>query len=283
MSAHRLSECAHARCARVTFEEALALDVVSTLTGAKLDRVCEQSPPGAKPDFRSIGPGERAAVEVKRLTSGTMQRHNNHRAKYLGDEPFHPAPTLMSTWLVFVDTTEAHATFYGNARSPRLATLLADLTRELERLEANDATEGGLDPKIRALTDSWTCRAVPNSPRGPGIIISESHGGKRSTNIEVDVVEFLNQWLASEHAENLCASLGGEPGLRVGALVADDYGPSGGMIRTLHEGTDCPRTALVMPAEIEAVVLIASGHVLDFGVDNGWRRHTLESLGITLL
>lgn len=273
--------CVHPQCATVTETESLGLNVVAVLTGIAFERVCEQAPRGPKPDYRSAPDGRRVAVEVKRLTSGAMQRHHAHSARYLSeDDPFHSVPSLHCTWLVFIDTTSARETFGNDASAPRLETLIDDLVVELRRLEADGQTEGGRDPAVRRLTHSWTCSAIRNSPRGPGIIISESHGGTRSTDIDIDVVEFIGKWLLSAYADNLRASLLEEAGQRIAVLVADTSGPGGGMIRTLWEDETCPKQPLPLPVEIDALVLIAGGHVLDFGFVDGWRRRTLESLDV---
>lgn len=275
--------CSHPHCARLKLEEALASEVVGALMGtADLVRVCEQATEGRKPDFRLSDDDKQAVVEVKRLTSGTMQRHIADRRRYLGTEPFHPAPSLRSTWLVFIDTSIARETFAAGGVSPKLDRLIRDFTVELERLEAAGITEGGNDFRIRQLTHSWTCSAVPNSQRlGPGILISESHGGSRSTDIETDVVWFIADWLASDHAENLRDSFRAETGQRVAVLVADRDGPAEGVIRTLDENDACPATPLGVPAEVDAVILVAGvQHVLDFGLADGWRRRDLASLGV---
>lgn len=275
--------CSHPHCARLKPEEILAAAVVGALMGvAGLDRVCEQATAARKPDFRLFAEDKHAVFEVKRLTSGTMQRHIADRRRYLGTEPFHRVPSLRWTWLVFVDTSIARKTFDADSVSPRLDQLIRALTVELERLEAAGITDGGEDPLIRRLTHSWTCSAVPNSQRlGPGILISESHGGTRTTDLETDVVWFLIDWLGSDRADNLRASLDREPGRRIAVLVADTDGPAEGMIRTLGENNDCPVTPLQMPAEIDVVILVAAGHVLDYGLDGGWRRRSLESLRVT--
>lgn len=277
MTAADTPACKHPEC-EARADERLAVGVVSSLTGASFQRVCERATVGPKPDYRSAAEyGDPVSVEVKQLTSGTMRRHIADRAKHIGSEPFHPAPSLSSSWFVMIDTTSAHGTFDANGMSPRLDTLLKNLTIELKRLEASGETDGGNDPAIRRLTHSWVCAAVPNSPRGPGIIISESHGGSRSTDIEIDVVEFVSQWLSSERSEKLRSSLRGERGQRIAALVADTSGPAGGMIRTLNETSGAPRTPLPMPAEIDAIVLIAGNEVLDYGFADGWRSRSLRS------
>lgn len=272
--------CSHRHCARLKPEETLAAEIVGVLMGAAdIDRVCEQATAGRKPDFRLFDEDKQSVIEVKRLTSGTMQRHIADRRKYLGNEPFHPVPSLRWTWLVFVDTTIAREAFASGGVSPKLDRLIRNLTVELERLEAAGITEGGNDPYIRRLTHSWTCSVVPNSQDlGPGVIISESHGTARSTDIEIDVVRFLGNWLASDHAENLRDSLRAETGRRIAALVADTDGPAEGMIRTLHENGACPVTPLYLSTEVDVLILIAGAHVLDVGLEEGWRRRTLDSL-----
>lgn len=271
--------CEHQNCAQVTPEEIRAAQAVGALLGfPALDRICEQSTRGPKPDFRGSDRATRLAVEVKRLTSGTMQRHNADRSKYLGGDSFHPVPSLRLTWLVFIDTTAARDTFAAGGASPKLDRLVYDLSVELERIESAGCTDGGRDSRIRRLTHSSTCSAVPNSPAGPGIIISESHGSARSTDIETDVVAFLASWLASDYSKNLRASLGAEGGQRVAALVADSYGPAEGMIRTLSENATCPVTPLALPPEIDTLVVIAAQHVLDFETRRGWRRRAFSFL-----
>lgn len=105
--------------------------------------------------------------------------------------------------------------------------MIDDLAVELRRFEADGQTDGGRDPEVRRLTHSWTCSAIPNSQRGSGIIISESHGSSRSTDIDIDGVEFVGKWLSSDYADNLRASLLKEAGQRIAVLVADSSGPGG--------------------------------------------------------
>ncbi|NHE67814.1 hypothetical protein G9U53_26280 [Rhodococcus sp. D-46] len=266
----------HPDC-RPSADEERAVAIVSALTGLDFERVCERSTPGPKPDYRTASSSPKpSAVEVKQLTSAAVRRHRAGRDKHLGAEPFHPAPSLTRTWLVFLDTTDAHATFGADSHTPVLKTLLRKLIAELERLEGNGETDGGRDPAIRQLTHSWVCSTVPNSPLGPGIITTDSHGTTRTTDLETDVVHFLSEWLNSDLAANLRSSLRTESGRRIAALIADSDGPAAGMIRTLYENDSTPSTPLTLPAEIDAVILIAGTHVLDYDIDIGWQRRTID-------
>lgn len=79
-------------------EEKLVNSVISALSGLVFEQACERSSPLPKPDYRSVPSGDRAAVEVKRLTSGAMQRHNAHSERFLDkDDPFHSVPTFLGT------------------------------------------------------------------------------------------------------------------------------------------------------------------------------------------
>ncbi|OZF01347.1 hypothetical protein CH299_12030 [Rhodococcus sp. 14-2686-1-2] len=272
---------AHPDC-RPSPDEELAIAVASALTALDFERVCERSTPGPKPDYRTISSArERASIEVKQLTSAAVRRHNAQRAQYLGPEPFHAVPSLTRTWLVFIDTSNGHAAFGSDNRTPVLKTLLRDLTTELKRLERDHATQnevnGGHDPAIRRLTHSWVCSSIPDSPFEPGIFFTDSHGTLRTRDLETDVVRFLSEWLDSGLAANLRLSLRAESGRRIAVLLADSDGPAEGMIRTLQEGAAVPVTSLPLPAEIDAVILIAGSHVLHYDGINGWRRHTIDA------
>ncbi|WP_141214735.1 MULTISPECIES: hypothetical protein [unclassified Rhodococcus (in: high G+C Gram-positive bacteria)] len=224
------------------------------------------------------------AVEVKQLTSASVRRHHARRIKHLGHEPFHPVTSLTRTWLVFIDTSHGHATFGSDSQTPALKSLVADLTAELERLERNHQTEreinAGHDLAIRQLTHSWVCSSVPDSPFDPGIIFTDSHGTSRTTDLETDVVHFLGQWLDSDLAANLRASLAAEPWRGIAVLIADSNGPAEGMIRTLQEDDGTPVTPLTLPSEIDVVILIAGNYILDYDAVNGWQRREMKTLRI---
>ena len=75
---------------------------------------------------------------------------------------------------------------------------------------------------------------MPKGAFPPGILlIGHGYGHERTTDIETDVVAFLQDWLSSSHADNARQSLAGENGVRCAVLVASMDGPASAMIRTL--------------------------------------------------
>src|ERR1700680_503895 len=65
------------------------------------------------------------------------------------------------------------------------------------------------------------CSVMPKGAFPPGILlIGHGYGHERTTDIETDVVAFLQDWLSSSHADNARQSLAGENGVRCAVLVA---------------------------------------------------------------
>jgi hypothetical protein len=122
---------------------------------------------------------------------------------------------------------------------------------------------------------------MPKGAFPPGILlIGHGYGHERTTDIETDVVAFLQDWLSSSHADNARQSLAGENGVRCAVLVASMDGPASAMIRTLGESSGTAlRTPLRRPDQIDAVVIITDDEILDYGLADGWGRRTIVSLG----
>jgi hypothetical protein len=242
-----------------------------------LERVCEVVPRGPKPDYRS----GRHAVEVKRLTSPSAASFRTARDRFL-PEAVQPVTGLQHLWLVFLDISEAHASFRGGIPTPQAKVLVKELGSLLRAFETDGIMDAGGRPEVHRLTGGYTCAAVPVSPNGtPGIMFSTAVGTRRTTNIDLDVVEFLQDWLDSPESTNLRESLAGEPLWRVAVLIADSGGPASGMLRTLMDTTDgpvVPKAELRLPPEIGSLILVAGNDVLDFGLADGWRRRSATSL-----
>jgi hypothetical protein len=108
-------------------------------------------------------------------------------------------------------------------------------------------------------------------------MIGHAYGYDRTTDPERDVVALVQEWLDSQHADNLKRSLRNAKKMRVAALVASMDGPARALISTLAESPDARLlTPLQLPAEIDAVVVIAGPEALDYGIADGWRRRPIK-------
>lgn len=274
----------HDQC-RPVESEILALEVATELLAdPELERVCEQATTGDKPDFRS----RRHAVEVKRLASPAMQSYLDARKRYIGDRRHFPIEGLEKTWMLTVGVTEAVNSHDRAAPAPAMKHLVKKLTpllRELDKRRSSDAfADPHIWPRVRELLPHDTqLLAIPThvpQPFAPGLVlIGDGYWQERAAEIDWDVAEFLQRWLHSEHASNARDSLASEHGRkRCVILIAELDGPAAKVVHTLAEDPDAlPTTALSLPPEIDAVIVVSGSHVIDFGVGDGWRRHTYPS------
>jgi hypothetical protein len=266
--------------------EVRAAAVAASLVGDDdLMRVCQQDGPACKPDFRSC----HNAVEVKELVSQNFRAFTQASERYIRDDRFHSVPALRHARGVIPDVSYAASSFSPRARTPTVKTLVEKLTPLLERLEERRLTDARIDheiwPSIASVIHTGHCSVIPNAPWGPGIVLmGHGYGIARTTKPEDDVVGFLQRWLDSNQAENLRWSLKPEKPLRrIAVLVASFHGPASAMIHTLMENppdSSAPlRNALTLPSEIDTLIVIAEGQVLDYGLVGAvWRRHRLEAI-----
>lgn len=262
--------------------EILALEVATELLAdPELERVCEQATTGDKPDFRS----RRHAVEVKRLASPAMQSYLDARKRYIGDRLEFPIEGLEKTWMLTVGVTEAVNSHDRAANAPAVKHLVKKLTPLLLELEERRSSAASADPHIwtrvrELLPHDTQLLAIPTQvphPFAPGLVLNgDIHWQERTAEIDWDVAEFLQHWLHSEHASNARDSLAAEKGLkRCVILIAELDGPAAKVVHTLAENPDAlPATALSLPPEIDAVIVVSGSDIIDFGVADGWRRHT---------
>ncbi|MCA9834766.1 MAG: hypothetical protein KC435_12515 [Thermomicrobiales bacterium] len=281
--------CTHAKCAQQDDAEQIALDVVAARTALTFYRVCEGGRPGKAPDFRSIC--AMVTVEVKQLTSAAMKWHDDKRTEQFHGREFHPMQSLRETWMLVMDTTEARESWdilrepTGKPRKPRFDTMLPALEVALAQLEAEGIDHfwrnGAVSAAVGYPVSGGTVPAPSSGQRrfGPGVLLNEAYGGVRSTDLDIDVAAFLNEWLSSERSSNARESLRAETGWRIVALVADSIGPSKDMLATLRDSDVAPSASLNLPAEIDEVVLIAWSPrvILTYSHRDGWHREPLRT------
>jgi hypothetical protein len=280
------ADCGHPACKSDDIERKARDAAAAVLGDEDLIRVCEQETPEAKPDFRSC----RHALEIKELTSQSLLKFFDARAKHLGeDDPRLPIEELTQVWMVWADVSDAIESFDGNTKTPRADSLIKSLTPLLKDLEARGVNDAFGDDRswfhiTRLLGSGAHCSVVPDAVAAgmkPGIFLSVAHGHSRTMYLEDDVVTFLQGWLDSEYSTNARESLAREKRSRVVALVASIDGPAAAMLRTLSEtaGVAIP-TPLRLPSEIDALIVTTGQEVLHFDRGAGWSRHTSESLGL---
>lgn len=277
-----MEHCGHEVCKSSEGEEFARSIAAVVLNDSSLLRVCEVEPADEnKPDFRS----ERHAVEVKRLASPSLVSFQTAHDRHVGGTRHFTVPSLHRVWGVIPDVTTAAESF-DPTPTPSLKQMVRKLTPLLERLEARGLTDALQDSWIAGEVASLTgqlssCSVMPEAPwPGPGIVVfGYGHGHSRTTNLESDVVAFLQEWLSSSASENAKQSLANEGERhRVVVLVASPDGPSSGMVRTLSENPDTPlQTPLRLPANIDALIVITPYEVLDYGLTDQWRRERLPS------
>jgi hypothetical protein len=252
--------------------------VAGLLEDYDLVRVCERESTGQKPDFRS----PRHSVEVKELASPALRSYLVAQQRHIGDIRHYEVESLRETWAVSTDVSLAISSFEPATATPTVSSLIRSLTPLIERLEANGVADARMDPEIWPAIASLihydgACSVIAKGPYPPGILmIGHGYGHARTTDLEADVVAFLQDWITSSHADNARQSLAGENGFRCVVLVASMDGPASAMIRTLAENPGSMlRTPMRLPDEIDAVVVITDDEVLDYGLADGWRRRPI--------
>jgi hypothetical protein len=281
--------CAHANCAKLDDAEEIALDAIADRVALHFHRVCECERAGKVPDFRSAC--ATVTVEVKRMTSAAMEWHNDKLKEQFQGREFHPMQSLQETWMLTMDTTEARESWdilrkpTGKPRKPQFDTMLPNLEAALAQVEAEGASNFWRNGAVSAAVGypvSGVTIPAPSSgqrPFGPGVLLNDAYGGVRSTDLDIDVVSFLNEWLSSERSSNARESLRYQTGWRIAALVADSSGPAKDMLATIRDSEVAPIMSLGLPAEIDEVILIAwpLRVMLTYSHRDGWHRESLRT------
>ncbi|NMO02790.1 hypothetical protein HH308_16380 [Gordonia sp. TBRC 11910] len=282
--------CTHAKCAKKDNAEQIALDVIAARTSLSFHRVCEDERVGKVPDYRSTC--ATVAVEVKKLTSAAMEWHIDKLNQQFQGRGFHPMRSLQETWMLLMDTTEARESWdilrqsTGKPRKPRFDTMLPALEAALVQVEAEGANDFWRNSAVSAAVGYPVCGtkipapSLGQRPFGPGVLLNDAYGGVRSTDLDIDVSGFLNDWLSSERSSNARESLRAETGWRIAALVADSSGPAKDMLATIRDSEGAPSAPLKLPVEIDEVILIAwpARVILTYGHRDGWHREPLLNL-----
>lgn len=274
--------CGHRGCRLKQVEVRAQAATATVLDDPDLKRVCDQDPAfagGAKPDFYS----PRHVVEVKELTSRPLRGFNgayDKRPRYTR------IPNLRHLWAASVDVSAAAAVYEsdpetGDPETPVVNTLIATLTQMVEDLESRGHTDSLHDhdnfPRY-AKELGFYCHlaAQPDSPLEPGILLSGTiveHS--RAHDLDIDVTDFLQDWLDSDQSANARQSLAGRTGIHVLALMASPIGPAAGLIHTVQETPgEVPTAAPRLPDGIDVLVVATDTDVLKFTPADGWSRRS---------
>ncbi|GAB5901768.1 MULTISPECIES: hypothetical protein [Mycobacteriaceae] len=270
--------CGHRGCRLKPSEVRAQLLASTALDDPDLTRVCDQDEAvagGAIPDFRS----RRHVVEVKELTSQALRRFIDLYEAL--PQRYIPKYSFRYLWAVSVDVSRAAGAYGGNPKTPEVKTLIATSTQLIEDLESRGIINSLADhenfPKYaKALGFYSNCAVVPDSPLGPGILLSGTISGQaRTLDLDYDVTAFLQDWLDSEQSTNARQSLAGRAGIHVLVLMASLDGPAAGLIHTLRETPgEVPAAALRLPDDIDVLIVTTNIDVLRFTPNGGWLRHT---------
>ncbi|MDZ4266663.1 MAG: hypothetical protein U1D00_13385 [Mycobacterium sp.] len=274
--------CGHRGCRLKPVEVRALLAAAAVLDDADLTRVCDRDPAfagGPIPDFHS----PRHVMEVKEVTSRPLRGFNaacDKRPRYVR------MPNLRHLWAASVDVSAAAAVYEGDPEAgdpetPVVNTLISTVTEMVESLESRGYTSSLHDhdnfPRYAKELGFYCDLAVqPDSPLEPGILLSGTiveHS--RAHDLDIDVTEFLQEWLDSDQSANALQSLAGRVGVHVLVLMASVDGPAAGLIHTVQE-TPCevPTAALRLPAGIDVLVVVTNTDVLRFTPADGWSRRS---------
>lgn len=273
----------HDECVGDGIEQHAQLVAAQVLDDTELARVCARGSSVPVVDYRS----SRHAVEVKELASPDLRSFSDAYNRHIGGPfPIH-LEGVNKTWFASFDVSLAHNSFDRTGQDPDVKKMAKKLQPLLIQLEAKGLDNARFDEEIwlrvrELLHHDGDLTVAPPESAGafdPGLAFLGSLSGQaRTTEVEDDVVGFLQAWFSSGSSANARQSLAPEaPLVRCLVLVASMEGPAAAMMRTLAENPGItPQTALALPDEVDVVVLIAGSEVLAFRAATGWHRGPLK-------